>query len=81
MSEHTYSLTHAQRRVWFTELLEPDTSICNLTACVKFKGNIELDTLEGALNHSISRLFAKFHHIIMDGISLNVMGNQIIDLY
>nr|WP_284929338.1 non-ribosomal peptide synthetase [Bacillus subtilis] len=144
-----------QRRVWFTELLEPDTSICNLTACVKFKGNIELDTLEGALNHSISRndairfqllegeeleprlhlteykyyplriidfsnvemieieqwiqdqasipfelfnsplyqfyllridshevwLFAKFHHIIMDGISLNVMGNQIIDLY
>ncbi|WP_377886570.1 condensation domain-containing protein, partial [Bacillus sp. LR_5] len=55
MSEHTYSLTHAQRRVWFTELLEPDTSICNLTACVKFKGNIELDTLEGALNHSISR--------------------------
>ncbi|WEY90413.1 non-ribosomal peptide synthetase [Bacillus subtilis] len=155
MSENTYSLTHAQRRVWFTELLEPDTSICNLTACVKFKGNIELDTLEGALNHSISRndairfqllegeeleprlhlteykyyplriidfsnvemieieqwiqdqasipfklfnsplyqfyllridshevwLFAKFHHIIMDGISLNVMGNQIIDLY
>lgn len=155
LSEHTYSLTHAQRRVWFTELLEPDTSICNLTACVKFKGNIELDTLEGALNHSISRndairfqllegeeleprlhlteykyyplriidfsnvemieieqwiqdqasipfklfnsplfqfyllridshevwLFAKFHHIIMDGISLNVMGNQIIDLY
>ncbi|MFD6977594.1 amino acid adenylation domain-containing protein [Bacillus subtilis] len=155
MSEHTYSLTHAQRRVWFTELLEPDTSICNLTACVKFKGNIKLDTLEGALNHSISRndairfqllegeeleprlhlteykyyplriidfsnvemieieqwiqdqasipfklfnsplyqfyllridshevwLFAKFHHIIMDGISLNVMGNQIIDLY
>ncbi len=155
MSEHTYSLTHAQRRVWFTELLEPNTSICNLTACVKFKGNIELDTLEGALNHSISRndairfqllegeeleprlhlteykyyplriidfsnvemieieqwiqdqasipfklfnsplyqfyllridshevwLFAKFHHIIMDGISLNVMGNQIIDLY
>ncbi|MEI2459955.1 amino acid adenylation domain-containing protein [Bacillus subtilis] len=141
--------------MWFTELLEPDTSICNLTACVKFKGNIELDTLEGALNHSISRndairfqllegeeleprlhlteykyyplriidfsnvemieieqwiqdqasipfelfnsplyqfyllridshevwLFAKFHHIIMDGISLNVMGNQIIDLY
>ncbi|TVX86199.1 amino acid adenylation domain-containing protein [Bacillus subtilis] len=155
LSEHTYSLTHAQRRVWFTELLEPDTSICNLTACVKFKGNIKLDTLEGALNHSISRndairfqllegeeleprlhlteykyyplriidfsnvemieieqwiqdqasipfklfnsplyqfyllridshevwLFAKFHHIIMDGISLNVMGNQIIDLY
>ncbi|MEC0351121.1 condensation domain-containing protein [Bacillus subtilis] len=37
LSEHTYSLTHAQRRVWFTELLEPDTSICNLTACVKFK--------------------------------------------
>nr|WP_080332245.1 condensation domain-containing protein [Bacillus subtilis] len=55
LSEHTYSLTHAQRRVWFTELLEPDTSICNLTACVKFKGNIELDTLERALNHSISR--------------------------
>ncbi|MCY7932304.1 condensation domain-containing protein, partial [Bacillus inaquosorum] len=155
MSQHTYSLTHAQRRVWFTELLEPGTSICNLTACVKFRGNIDLDVLEGALNHSISRndairfqllegeeleprlylteykytslgiidfsnvemveieqwiqeqarlpfklfnsplyqfyllrihnhevwLFAKFHHIIMDGISLNVMGNQIIDLY
>ncbi|MEC2086396.1 non-ribosomal peptide synthetase, partial [Bacillus inaquosorum] len=155
MSQHTYSLTHAQRRVWFTELLESGTSICNLTACVKFRGNIDLDVLEGALNHSISRndairfqllegeeleprlylteykytsleiidfsnvemieieqwiqeqaripfklfnsplyqfyllrihnhevwLFAKFHHIIMDGISLNVMGNQIIDLY
>ncbi|MDM5302010.1 amino acid adenylation domain-containing protein [Bacillus subtilis] len=155
MSEHTYSLTHAQRRVWFTELLEPGTGICNLTACVKFRGNIDLDDLEKALNHSISRndairfqllegeeleprlylteyqytslgitdfsnvemieieqwiqdqaripfklfnsplyqfyllrihthevwLFAKFHHIIMDGISLNVMGNQIIDLY
>ncbi|QIW80197.1 non-ribosomal peptide synthetase [Bacillus tequilensis] len=155
MSEHTYSLTHAQRRVWFTELLDPGTSICNLTACVKFRGNLDLEALEKALNHSISRndairfhllegeepeprlyltdyqyhsleiidfsnvemveieqwiqdqaripfklfnsplyqfyllrihthevwLFAKFHHIIMDGISLNVLGNQIIDLY
>ncbi|WP_121642680.1 non-ribosomal peptide synthetase [Bacillus vallismortis] len=155
MSEHTYSLTHAQKRVWFTELLEPGTGICNLTACVKFRGNIDHDALEEALNHSISRndairfqllegeeleprlylaeyqytslettdfsnvemieieqwiqdqaripfqlfnsplyqfsllrihshevwLFAKFHHIIMDGISLNVMGNQLIDLY
>ncbi|POO80561.1 non-ribosomal peptide synthetase, partial [Bacillus sp. MBGLi97] len=155
MNVHTYSLTHAQRRVWFTELLEPGTSICNLTACVKFRGDIDLEALEEALNHSVARndairfqllegeepeprlylteykyasleiidfsnvemiemeqwiqdqaripfklfnsplyqfyllridshevwLFAKFHHIIMDGISLNVMGNQIIDLY
>lgn len=155
MRDNTYFLTHAQRRVWFTELLEPGTSICNLTACVKFKGDIDLDVLEKALNRSISRndtvrfqlmegtdpeprlylaeykqtpleiidftntkiketeqwihdqaripfklfdsplyqfyllrirtdevwLYAKFHHIIMDGISLNVMGNQIIDLY
>ncbi|MGN2619662.1 condensation domain-containing protein, partial [Bacillus stercoris] len=155
MNVHTYSLTHAQRRVWFTELLEPGTSICNLTACVKLRGDIDLEALEEALNHSVARndairfqllegeepeprlylteykyasleiidfsnvemiemeqwiqdqaripfklfnsplyqfyllridshevwLFAKFHHIIMDGISLNVMGNQIIDLY
>ncbi|WP_406807562.1 hypothetical protein [Bacillus velezensis] len=24
--------------MWFTELLEPGTSICNLAACVKFRG-------------------------------------------
>ncbi|MEC1406796.1 fengycin non-ribosomal peptide synthetase FenC [Bacillus halotolerans] len=157
MKENTYGLTHAQRRVWFTELLEPGTSICNLTACVKFRGDVDLDALQLALNLSISRndairfqltegieseseprlylaeykglsfeiidftnaemteteqwihdqaripfklldsplyqfyllrihpheiwLYAKFHHIIMDGISLNLMGNQIIDLY
>ncbi|QNS22189.1 non-ribosomal peptide synthetase [Bacillus halotolerans] len=157
MKENTYGLTHAQRRVWFTELLEPGTSICNLTACVKFRGDVDLDALQLALNLSISRndairfqltegieseseprlylaeykglsleiidftnaemteteqwihdqaripfklldsplyqfyllrihpheiwLYAKFHHIIMDGISLNLMGNQIINLY
>ncbi|MCY8950732.1 amino acid adenylation domain-containing protein [Bacillus atrophaeus] len=155
MKRNTYFLTHAQRRVWFTELLEPGTSICNLAACVKFRGTIDLEVLQQALNLSISRndairfrltegtdtephlfltehepmsieiidfanksleevekwihvqtsipfklfhsplyqfyflrinteevwLYAKFHHIIMDGISLNLMGNQIIDLY
>ncbi|MEC3924222.1 non-ribosomal peptide synthetase [Bacillus velezensis] len=26
-------------------------------------------------------LYSKFHHIIMDGISLNLLGNQLIDIY
>ncbi|OLG07559.1 Long-chain-fatty-acid--CoA ligase [Bacillus paralicheniformis] len=151
----TYTLTHAQRRVWFTELLDPGTSICNLAACVKFRGAIDLDVLRRALDFSVSRhdslhfqltegkgeepdlylaahrplsietidltkagksernkwiddqtsipfklfhsplyqftllaisskevwLYAKFHHIIMDGISLNLLGNQLIEMY
>ncbi|MBT2575241.1 AMP-binding protein, partial [Bacillus sp. ISL-51] len=155
MENTTYALTHAQRRVWFTELLEPGTSICNLAACVKFRGEIDLDVLRRALDFSFSRndslkfqltegdgsepqlylaehrpippevidftntdktqrdswidaqtsipfklfhsplyqfslllmpngevwLYAKFHHIIMDGISLNLLGNQLIDIY
>ncbi|MCJ2145929.1 non-ribosomal peptide synthetase [Bacillus sp. B19-2] len=151
----TYTLTHAQRRVWFTELLDPGTSICNLAACVKFRGAIDLDVLRRALDFSVSQhdslhfqltegkgeepdlylaehhplsietidltkagksernkwiddqtsipfklfhsplyqftllaisseevwLYAKFHHIIMDGISLNLLGNQLIEMY
>ncbi|KOC23734.1 non-ribosomal peptide synthetase [Bacillus velezensis] len=155
MENTVYSLTHAQRRVWFTELLEPGTSICNLAACVKFRGDIDFDVLRHALDFSISQndslrfqltegdgsepqlylaghrpisletvdfthtdqaerdawidtqtrvpfklfhsplyqftllvmsdeevwLYSKFHHIIMDGISLNLLGNQLIDIY
>ncbi|MEC3686474.1 amino acid adenylation domain-containing protein, partial [Bacillus velezensis] len=155
MKNTVYSLTHAQRRVWFTELLEPGTSICNLAACVKFRGDIDFDVLRHALDFSISQndslrfqltegdgsepqlylaghrpisletvdfthtdnsergawidtqtrvpfklfhsplyqftllvmsdeevwLYSKFHHIIMDGISLNLLGNQLIDIY
>ncbi|WP_412676523.1 condensation domain-containing protein, partial [Bacillus atrophaeus] len=50
MKRNTYFLTHAQRRVWFTELLEPGTSICNLAACVKFRGAVDLEVLQKALN-------------------------------
>ena len=155
MKNTVYALTHAQRRVWFTELLEPGTSICNLAACVKFRGNIDFDVLRRALDFSILQndslrfqltegdgsepqlyltghspisletvdfthtdqseqdawidtqtrvpfklfhsplyqftllvmsdeevwLYSKFHHIIMDGISLNLLGNQLIDIY
>ncbi|OPD42520.1 non-ribosomal peptide synthetase, partial [Bacillus amyloliquefaciens] len=155
MKNTVYSLTHAQRRVWFTELLEPGTSICNLAACVKFRGNIDFDVLRRALDFSILQndslrfqltegdgsepqlylaghrpisletvdfthidqserdawidkqtrvpfklfhsplyhftllvmsdeevwLYSKFHHIIMDGISLNLLGNQLIEIY
>ncbi len=155
MKNTVYSLTHAQRRVWFTELLEPGTSICNLVACVKFRGNIDFDVLRRALDFSILQndslrfqltegdgsepqlylaghrpisletvdfthidqserdawidkqtrvpfklfhsplyhftllvmsdeevwLYSKFHHIIMDGISLNLLGNQLIEIY
>ncbi|UOY89131.1 non-ribosomal peptide synthetase [Bacillus glycinifermentans] len=155
MVDKTYALTHAQRRVWFTELLDPGTSICNLAACVKFRGEIDPEILQRALDFSFSRnvslqlqltegdgpepelylaehrpvsleiidftnsgiderdkwieaqtyipfklfhsplyqafllkiskeevwLYAKFHHIIMDGISLNLLGNQLIDIY
>ncbi|MED2976742.1 amino acid adenylation domain-containing protein [Bacillus swezeyi] len=155
MTNTTYALTHAQRRVWFTELLDPGTSICNLAACVKFRGAIDLDVLRRALDFSVSChdslhfqltegkgaepelylaehrplsietinftevskaerdkwiddqtsipfklfhsplyqftllaisdkevwLYAKFHHLIMDGISLNLLGNQLIEIY
>ena len=43
-------LTDAQRRIWNTELLYPNTALCLLAGTIKIKGKIDIHILEKSVN-------------------------------
>lgn len=45
-----YSLTHPQKSIWYTEKMFQQTSISNICATIRFKGEINYAFLEKALN-------------------------------
>ncbi|WP_019419590.1 non-ribosomal peptide synthetase, partial [Paenibacillus sp. OSY-SE] len=153
--QHTWTLTEAQRRVWYMELLNPNTTVATLNSLLTLKGTIIEDMIIQALQmlalrHDSLRmrlkqmdgqepqiyvvpfepfhvdkmdvreeesaawqevvdfrsrlpftlfdaplfeftlfrtgeleakLFLKIHHVIADGYSLNLLGNEIIQNY
>ena len=50
-----YPLTHPQKGIWYTEKLYPGTSIGNLAATLKIKGDIDYTLLEKAIDILICR--------------------------
>nr|WP_276540155.1 non-ribosomal peptide synthetase [Paenibacillus dendritiformis] len=44
-----FPLTHAQQRIWYTELLYPNTTTCMLSGTITIRGNINLELLEQAI--------------------------------
>jgi hypothetical protein len=48
-----YPLTSPQRGIWFTEKLFPGTSIANVAATLRIKGNIDYALLEKSVRHTI----------------------------
>ncbi|ANF97987.1 non-ribosomal peptide synthetase [Paenibacillus bovis] len=45
-----YSLTNAQQRIWYTELLYPGTSASQLSATIRMTGKLNLPTFMKAIN-------------------------------
>ena len=50
-----FSLTQPQQRIWYSELLYPNTGVSAISLTVKMKGNISLGALQQALNMIIFR--------------------------
>ncbi|PCN44848.1 non-ribosomal peptide synthetase [Brevibacillus laterosporus] len=50
-----FSLTHPQQRIWYSELLYPNTGVSSISLTIKMKGNISLGALQQALNMIIFR--------------------------
>ncbi|MFK4344540.1 MULTISPECIES: non-ribosomal peptide synthase/polyketide synthase [unclassified Paenibacillus] len=45
-----YDLTNAQKRIWYTELLYPDTSVSQLSGTAKMKGRIHIAAFMQSIN-------------------------------
>ncbi|MFC0210899.1 non-ribosomal peptide synthase/polyketide synthase [Paenibacillus chartarius] len=52
-SRQLFPLTHAQQRIWYTELLYPDTSACVLSGSITLRGQLNLDKLQQAIQLTI----------------------------
>ncbi|WP_340019600.1 amino acid adenylation domain-containing protein [Paenibacillus sp. FSL H3-0457] len=48
-----YSLSHAQKRIWYIEKMYPNTSMHNIGGIIKIKGYIDLDVLETTIHSYI----------------------------
>lgn len=48
-----YPLTHPQKAIWYTEKLYPGTSIANIAATLRLKGDVDYLLLEKAINKFI----------------------------
>jgi hypothetical protein len=62
-----YSLTHPQKEVWLTDKFNPGTSIGNIAANLRFKGNIDYSLLERAINLFIEKNDAARLRVIEEG--------------
>ncbi|MBA4534498.1 condensation domain-containing protein, partial [Brevibacillus halotolerans] len=45
-----FSLTQPQQRIWYSELLFPNTGVSSISSITKLRGNINLSALQQALN-------------------------------
>jgi len=52
-NNNLYSLTHPQKRVWYTEKIHPNTPVHNIGGTARFKGLIDFEILQKALNHFV----------------------------
>ncbi len=50
-----YPLSFAQRRFWFLHQLEPDTSVYHVSGGLEFRGILQIQALERALNEIVQR--------------------------
>lgn len=50
-----YPLTHPQKGIWYTEKIYPNTSIGNIAATLRLKGEIDYTILEKAINIFIQK--------------------------
>ncbi|WP_197235491.1 non-ribosomal peptide synthetase, partial [Brevibacillus laterosporus] len=50
-----FPLTQPQQRIWYSELLYPNTGVSTISLTIKMKGNINLSALQQALNMIICR--------------------------
>lgn len=50
-----YPLTHPQKAIWYSEKLHPNTSIGNVSATLRLKGEIDYSLLERAINLFIEK--------------------------
>lgn len=48
-----YTLTHAQKRIWYLENLYPGTALNNLGGVIRFSGSIDMDILEESIHRLI----------------------------
>ncbi|MDP4090032.1 MAG: condensation domain-containing protein, partial [Bacillota bacterium] len=56
MSHRSYELSHPQKRIWYTEMLYPDTAFANLAGSVVFKRQeVDFQLLKKAINWVIER--------------------------
>ncbi|MHC2831689.1 amino acid adenylation domain-containing protein [Bacillus sp. F9_6S_D1_P_5] len=156
IQEDKYSLTHPQKRIWYTEILNSNTNACNLDMVIRIYSEVDYFLLNKAINKVISEndslrirlkqqdnqepvqyfiehqdknfeyldfsnendsakldswiekklrepfdlmdsdlyyfslvkpgktegfIYCKVHHIVTDGLSMNMIVNQIIDVY
>ncbi|MWC30497.1 condensation domain-containing protein, partial [Paenibacillus sp. MMS18-CY102] len=44
-----FPLTQAQHRIWYTDLLYPNTTTCTLSGAVIIRGNVDVDLLQQAI--------------------------------
>ncbi|PUA39936.1 hypothetical protein C8Z91_05365 [Paenibacillus elgii] len=50
-----FPLTNAQQRIWYTELLYPNTSVSLLSGTVKMKGKMDIDAFKRSINMVIEQ--------------------------
>lgn len=62
-----YPLTHPQLSIWYTEKVHPDTSVGNVAATLRIKGEVNYALLEQAVNLFIMK---------NDGIRIRVVGDE-----
>ncbi|MBD5797972.1 hypothetical protein BHU24_24510 [Bacillus pseudomycoides] len=55
MDVKLFSLTNAQKRIWYTDLLYPNTTTCILSGTVPLRGNISVEILECSIQKVIQQ--------------------------
>src|SRR5215831_2147907 len=51
----TYPLSYAQRRMWFTDQLEPESALYNMPYAIRFSGMLEVEIVRQAIKEIARR--------------------------
>ncbi|PUA36836.1 non-ribosomal peptide synthetase [Paenibacillus elgii] len=54
-AEHVFAMTHAQKRIWYGEVMHADTTLHLLTVCLVFRGLIDQSKLAEAIQGVVDR--------------------------